>query len=85
MYFSHTDTPKASPIASTNLDEIMEHIRRGGTVDICTHLKVRRVTGKVLQRWERAGYDLFEVRDGSLYIGRGRHYDCIDHCRIILH
>ena len=81
MFFAYDKT--AAPIKGVTKEQIVTHVINGGTVDICTCLKAWRINKRALDRWNKAGYELIKEKNGSLYLGRGRHYDCIDGCHII--
>ena len=69
--------------ANTKLNKILAFIESGGTIIISTHLKHIEVTAKALRKFEKAGTQLFKTDStGSLYIARGKAWDCIDHARI---
>ena len=63
--------------------KLLEHIRAGGTINIINYAKHIKVTPKVLARFEKHGQKVFKTDSkGSLYIARGKAWDCIDYCRI---
>jgi len=55
--------------------QIVDHLTTGGAVQICTYLKVWQVERKHLAMLK------MDSR-GSVYLQRGKKWDCIDHCVI---
>jgi len=68
--------------AIDKLTIIMDAINAGKTVYIGTYLHCWKVTAKTLDRWTKAGIELFKVKGNSLYMAFGKRYDCIDFCAI---
>ena len=68
--------------AQEKYEMIMTALTDGKTVYVATYLRCAKITAKTLAKWAAAGIELFRVRDNSLYMGRGRSYDCIDYCAI---
>ena len=64
------------------LKRIISHTNNGGTVFICTHLRAVKINKNVVSKWEKSGYDLFKIKNGSLFMARGKNFDCIDFCKI---
>ncbi len=64
------------------LSLINEAIKAGRTVYICNHMKQVKVTPKTYKKWADSGYYLFKDDGQSLYMARGKNYDCIDYCAI---
>lgn len=64
--------------AQKKLEVIEETLQEGKTVYISTHYKSIEVTPKTFKRW---GNTLFKVSGNSLYIARGKNFDCIDYCK----
>ncbi len=59
---------------------INESLQAGRTVYLSNHLKSIAVTPKTILRWKAAGQELFKTdTKGSLYIRRGKAWDCIDY------
>lgn len=59
-------------IAIEKLAEIQAHLAiAGNVVQVCTHLRATVYSSK------HAG--MFREANGSLYVARGRHFDCIDY------
>lgn len=52
-----------------NANELNEHLASGGVVQVTTYLRSTLYTRK------HAGW--FEQRNGSLYVRRGRKFDCL--------
>jgi len=66
------------------LNKILAHINDGGTVYIGTQIRMSKIDSKVVKSWEKSGYDLFKVgKSGSLYLARGKNYDCVDGCKFV--
>ena len=81
--FGSDKTQTAEPIQGVTKKQIYDHCNAGGSVYICTHLKSWLINKKAITRWENAGCELLKETAGSLYMGRGKHYDCIDYCHIL--
>lgn len=73
---------RAAPVKECPLQEIIQRIRSGETAMICTATRITPITKKTLEKWTAAGYELLKEKNGSYFMGRGRHYDCIDYCHI---
>ena len=67
---------------SPTLKHILDSIKDGKTAYIATRLKTVKVDKKTLNKWDNSGYPLFKEANRSLFIARGRNYDCIDYCKI---
>ncbi len=63
---------------------IIEKIEAGFTVTISNHLRAWHLDLKILNRFRSAGHELIKGKGNSLYLARGRHFDCIDYCKITL-
>jgi hypothetical protein len=59
------------------LDNINNALSNGMTVRIATAMQYTDVTSKTVAKFNKAGYDLFKVSGKSLYIRRGKNWDCI--------
>jgi hypothetical protein len=70
------------PTATEKLDWMKDRLNEGKTVYISTYTKTIRVTPATYSRSISAEYPLFKIKKQSLYIARGKHYDCIDHTKI---
>lgn len=68
--------------AQKRYDAIMQALKDGCTIVIATYLKGFSVTQKTVNKFDAAGIPLFKVNGNSLYMARGKHYDCIDYCSI---
>jgi hypothetical protein len=55
--------------------QITSHLAQGGAVQVCTYLKATQLEAKHLNMLK------MDSR-GSVYLQRGKHWDCIDHCAI---
>jgi len=67
---------------SEKLSGIMDALESGRTVFISTHTHTTKVNLKALNKWRKAGYELFKASSKSLYMASGRKFVCIDYCRI---
>jgi len=63
-------------------DAIIAAIESGKVVTVSTYTQSRAIYFKTLKKFREAGIPLFKVSDDSLYMARGKHYDCIDYCKI---
>lgn len=68
--------------AQQKLEMIQSHINAGRTVFVSTALKSTRITPRTFANWARLGHELFKVKGDTLYMARGRSFDCIDYCAI---
>lgn len=68
--------------AQEKLNRINELLDTGATIYISTCLKSTKITSKNRAAWEKTGRPLLKVVKDSLYMGRGKTYDCIDYCDI---
>lgn len=68
--------------AATRLTAIGSAILTGSTVFVCTATRAWKITPKTAAKWAEAGEPLFRVKGESLYLRRGRSWDCIDFCSI---
>lgn len=68
--------------ADERLAGILAALDAGRTVYVTTATHAVVVTPKTRATWERYGRPLFKVSGRSLYMGRGKVYDCIDYCLI---
>ncbi len=64
------------------LELIESAIRENRTVYICSHTKQTKITPKTYQKWIDSGFELFKDDGKSLYMARGKNFDCIDYCAI---
>lgn len=79
---SDTRTEERRAWSESTLRRIAEHIANGGTVYVSTDLRSTSITPKTWKRWDD-GATLFRIgkTSGSLYMARGRNWDCVDFCR----
>jgi hypothetical protein len=66
----------------TRYAALMSALAAGGTVYVMTARGAIKVTPKVAAKWNATGRPIFKLAKGSLYIGAGRRYDCIDYNHI---
>lgn len=71
---------EASP--ADRLAEILRRIEAGQTLYVCTYTRATRVTKRTLVSWRKSGLELFRADARSLYMARGRAWDCIDGCAL---
>lgn len=64
------------------LEWINERIAEGMTVYMATYTQVRSVKASTVRAFARADAELFKISGKSLYVARGRSWDCIDGCKI---
>lgn len=67
--------------AEQKLEKILEHLKLGRTIVISTYSKAGQVDQKSVDRFSKAGLPLFKVEGNSLFMARGKSYDCIDYCQ----
>lgn len=67
------------------LQWIRDHIDNGRTIVIATAFRAIEIAPKTWARWEKSGAPLFKATAKSLYIARGKSWDCIDYCQITAH
>lgn len=58
--------------ARTLYGKITETLQAGGMVQVCTYTHAKEYTAKHA--------DMFRLGNGSVYVQRGKHWDCIDYC-----
>lgn len=64
--------------AAKRFEAVTSTLEAGKTVYICTHgARPMSVTPKVYNAWKDHG-GLFKVNDKSLYIRKGKRWDCLD-------
>lgn len=68
--------------AQEKMSGILSAAKDGKTIVISTTYKAIQITQKNIDAWDKAGRSLFTVKGDSLYIGRGKYYDCIDYTAI---
>ena len=54
----------------------------GQTVYVMTARGAIQVTPRAAAKWEAAGRPIFKFANGSIFIGSGRRYNCIDYNHI---
>ena len=66
---------------TTTVDQVLENINdalaKGFTVRIASVYKYSDVTSKTVDKFRKAGYELFKVSNGCLFMRRGKNWDCI--------
>lgn len=68
--------------AADKLTKILEAIANGKTVTFSTSMRIVPVNAKAVAKFKKVGHDLFKVKGDSLFIARGKHYDCVDGCKV---
>jgi len=72
-------------LAQQTFDWIQGQLEQGRTVNLSTYLKTIQITPKIALAWSNAGRDILKIgKDGCLYVGRGKHYDCIGYPNTVL-
>lgn len=69
--------------AEKKLDWIKAAVARGQTVYVCTYTKKTMLNAKAFASFAKAGAVLLKVKGESLYMARGKAFDCIDGCQLI--
>lgn len=64
--------------ANSRLARIERALALGHEVHMYTYTKTTVITQKCYDSWQESGRPLFKIVGDSLFIGRGRHYDCVD-------
>lgn len=68
-----------------NTSELLEALKAGKTVYICTATRITKLTKKVLDRFNKAGAVLLKQgKSGSAYMASGKKFVCIDYCNIVI-
>lgn len=67
--------------AQEKIDKILSTVGEGKTVYISTALRSYKITQKVVDKFNRAGLELFKVNGDSVMMANGKRYDCIDYCK----
>ena len=70
--------------AQKKLEWIKDKIEEGLTVYVTTHLKSTAISPRTWGCWAEHGNTLFKLSEDntSLFMARGKNYDCIDYCKI---
>lgn len=68
--------------AADRLAFIESNIAKGRTIMVSTATKAWEVSPKTAAKWAAAGATLFKVSGASLYMARGRGFDCIDFAKV---
>lgn len=68
--------------AQEKLDAILDSLKSGKTVFICTHLRTTKVVQRNVDAFNKIERPLFKVSGKSLYMSVGKRYDCIDYVTI---
>lgn len=68
--------------ATEKLEMIQKALTEGKTVIFANYLRAWKITPKTVANFAKAGVDLFKVKGKSLYMARGKNYDCMDYCAI---
>lgn len=64
--------------AEQKIEKILAIIASGKMVQFRSGLSCINVDAKTVKRFEKAGAELFKASGNSLYIARGRNWDCLD-------
>jgi hypothetical protein len=62
--------------------KIIETIESGKTVYFATPLRAYAVNLKTLNKFRKAGHDLFKASGTSIMMMSGKSYLCVDGCKI---
>lgn len=68
--------------ATEKLDAINAALTAGKSVYVRTMTKTTLIKQRHVDAWAKAGRQLLKTSGASLYMARGRHWDCIDYCQI---
>lgn len=68
--------------AQEKLDKIMQAIQAGRTLYIGTYTRCTKIDAACVKRFEKVGASVLKASGNSLYVARGRNWDCIDGCAI---
>ena len=60
-------------------------INEGKTIYINTYTSSTVISPKTYAKWVKSGHPLFKATEKSLYVARGKSFDCIDYCSIQAH
>ena len=63
------------------LSQAYDRIDSGMTLVVSTQLRAVNIDKRVLNRWRKSGNVLFKVRDGHLFMARGRSFDDVSFCK----
>lgn len=63
---------------------IMDALMAGRTVYLQTSLKAIKISQRNVDQWANVGRPLLKVVGKSLYVARGKSYDCADYCAITI-
>lgn len=63
--------------ARRKLAAIQQALQDGCTIMVSTHLKATQYTAKHA--------DMFKATRTGLFVKRGKHWDCIDYCKITVY
>jgi hypothetical protein len=64
------------------ISKIIETAKSGKTVWIRSSWVAIKITKNLIKNWESSPTPLFKWDEKSMYVCRGKRYDCIDHCVI---
>lgn len=70
--------------ASEKYVAIMDALMAGKTVYLQTALKTVSLTQKSVDQWNAYGRPVLKLSGKSLYVARGKSYDCADYCAITI-
>ena len=68
--------------ANEKIAKIVETIESGYTVSFTTRLRSYPVNLRTLDKFRKAGYELFKARGNSIYMLNGKRYICMDGCNV---
>ena len=68
--------------AAAKIEKIIETIESGKTVYFTTAMRSYPVNLKTLNKFRKAGYDLFKASGDNIMMMNGKGYICMDYCKI---
>lgn len=69
--------------AEDKFDWIVSRLGEGHTIRLSTSLRVVEITPGTWDKWQKKiGYPPVKTVNGSLYLARGKHWDCADYCHL---
>jgi len=77
-----TTTKGDKMTVAKKIEKIVELIEAGSTVTFSTYLRSYPINLKTLNKFRKAGYDLFKADGKSLMMLSGKKYLCVDGCKI---
>lgn len=65
-----------------NVNKLIELIENGYTVQFTNYLHSWAINIKTLNKFRKAGYELLKAKDDGIYMLSGKHYVCMNGCKI---